>query len=97
MQKTKKVHKSRSYRILTVLAGFQPGGAHHHGPQQAHEDPGAGDEHYYNKYSKNYGVGGHDIHSHVKRRGLNIFKIPDLSLPPCTSLICIRKIPLREH
>ena len=40
------------YRILTILAAFQPGGAHHQGPQQAHEDPGAGDEHFYNNTVK---------------------------------------------
>ncbi len=49
--KTRKVHERQSYRILTVLAAFQPGGAHHQGPRQAHEDPGAEDEHFYNKYS----------------------------------------------
>ncbi len=32
------MHKRRSYRILTVLAVFQPGGAHHQGPRQAHVD-----------------------------------------------------------
>jgi hypothetical protein len=66
---TRKVHKRRSYRILTFLAAFQPGGAHHQGPQQAHEDPGAADEHFYNKYSKNYGVGGLQLQSCVMRRG----------------------------
>ena len=65
----RKVHKRRSYRILTFLAAFQPGGAHHQGPRQAHEDPGAGDEHLYNKYSKNYGVGGLQVQSYVMRRG----------------------------
>ena len=65
----RKVHKRRSYRILTFLAAFQPGGAHHQGPRQAHEDPGAGDEHFYNKYSKNYGVGGLQVQSYVMRRG----------------------------
>ncbi len=69
--KTRKVHKGRSYRILTVLAGFQPRGAHHQGPHQAHENPGAGDEHFYNKYIKNYGVGGLDVQSYVKKRGLS--------------------------
>ncbi len=32
-------------------------------------DPGAGDEHFYNKYSKNYGVGGLEVQSYVNRRG----------------------------
>jgi hypothetical protein len=27
--KTRKVHKRRRYRILTILAAFQPGGAHY--------------------------------------------------------------------
>jgi hypothetical protein len=54
----RKVHKRRRYRILTILAVFQPGGAHRQGPLQAHENPGAGDEHLNNKCSKNYGVGG---------------------------------------
>jgi len=54
--KTRRVNKRRSYRILTILAALQPGGAHHQGPQQAHEDPGAGDEHFYNKYCKNYSI-----------------------------------------
>jgi hypothetical protein len=66
--KTRKLHRRCSYRILTVLAAFQPGGAHHQGPQQAHEDPGAGDEHFYNKYCKNYGVGGLEVQFYVKRR-----------------------------
>jgi hypothetical protein len=65
----RKVHKRRGYHILTFLAAFQPGGAHHQGPRQAHEGPGAGDEHFYNKYSKNYGVGGLQVQSYVKRRG----------------------------
>ncbi len=58
---TRKVHKRRRYRILTILAALQPGGAHHQGPQQAHEDHGAGDEHLNNKCSKNYGVGGLEV------------------------------------
>jgi hypothetical protein len=58
---TRKVQKRRSYRILTFLAAFQPGGAHHQRPQQTHENHGAGDEHFYNKYSKNYGIGGFDV------------------------------------
>ncbi len=33
------------------------GGTHHQGPLQANEGPGAGDVHFYNKCSKNYGVG----------------------------------------
>ncbi len=65
----KKVDKRLRYRILTVLAAFQPWGAHHQGPQQAHENPGAEDEHFYNKYCKNYGVGGLEVQSYVKRRG----------------------------
>jgi hypothetical protein len=44
LMKTKKVDKRSSYSMLTVLAAFQPGGAHHQGPRQAHEDPGAGVE-----------------------------------------------------
>jgi hypothetical protein len=44
--KPRKVHNMRIYRILTVLAVFQPGGAHHQGPRQAYEDPGAGDENF---------------------------------------------------
>ena len=67
--KTREVHKRRSYRILTFLAAFQPGGAHHQGPWQAHEDPGAGDEHFYSKSSKNYGVGGLEVQSYAMRRG----------------------------
>jgi hypothetical protein len=68
--KTREVHRRRSYRILTILAAFQPGGAHHQGPQQAHEDPGAGDEHFYNRYCKNYSAGGLEVQSsYVKRRG----------------------------
>jgi hypothetical protein len=59
--KTRKVHKRCSYCILTVLPAVQPGGAHHQGPQQAHVDHGAGDEHFYNKYRKNYGVGGLEV------------------------------------
>jgi hypothetical protein len=66
--KTREVHKRRSYRILTILAVFQPGGAHCQGPLQAHEDPGAGDEHFYNKCSKNYGVGGLEVQTYVMRR-----------------------------
>ena len=54
----RKVHKRRSYRILTFLAAFQPGGAHHQGPRQAHEDPGVGDVLFSSKCIKNYGVGG---------------------------------------
>ncbi len=69
VMKTRKVLKRRIYRILTVLAVFQPGGAHHQGPRQAHEDPGAGDEHFFKKYSKNYGVGGLEVQSYVMRRG----------------------------
>jgi hypothetical protein len=42
--------------ILTVLVAVQPGGVHHQGPWQAHEGPGAGDELYYNKWSKIYGL-----------------------------------------
>jgi hypothetical protein len=42
---------------LTILAALQSGGAHHQGPGQAHENPGAGDEHFYNKCSKIYGLG----------------------------------------
>ncbi len=61
------MHKRHSYRILTILAAFQPGGAHHQGPQQVHEDPGAGDEHFYNKYCKNYSIGGLEVQSCVKR------------------------------
>jgi hypothetical protein len=41
---------------LTVLVALQLGGAHHQGPWQAHEVPGAGDELYYNKWSKIYGL-----------------------------------------
>jgi hypothetical protein len=67
--KTLKVDKRRSYRILTVLAVFQPGGAHHQGPRQAlHVDHGAGDENFYNKCSKNYGVGGLEVRIYVMRR-----------------------------
>ncbi len=66
--KTRKVHKRRRNRLLTVLAVFQPGGAHHQGPQQAHEDPGAGDENFYNKGSKSYGVGGLEVQTYVMRR-----------------------------
>ncbi len=66
--KTLKVHKKHSYRILTVLAVFQPGGAHHKGPRQAHEDPGVGDENFFNKCSKNYGVGGLEVQTYVSRR-----------------------------
>jgi hypothetical protein len=40
--RTRKVHKRRSDSILTILAAVQSWGAHHQGPQQAHEDPGAG-------------------------------------------------------
>ncbi len=54
--KTRKVHKRCSDRILTILAAVQPGEALHQGPRQAHEDPGAGDEHFYNKCSKIYGL-----------------------------------------
>ncbi len=60
-----------SYGILTILAVFQPGGAHHQGPRQAHEDPGEGDENFYNKCSKNYenyGVGGFEVQTYVMRR-----------------------------
>jgi hypothetical protein len=69
--KTRKVPKRRSYGILTILAVFQPGGAHHQGPRQAHEDPGAEDEHFYNKCSKNYksyGVRGFEVQTYVMRR-----------------------------
>jgi hypothetical protein len=55
--KTRKVHKRRSDPILTILVAVQPGGAHHQGPGQAHEDPGEGDEHFCNKCSKIYGLG----------------------------------------
>ncbi len=61
--------KRRSYRILTVLAAFQPGGAHHQGPRQAHEDPGAGEKYFFSKSSKNYGVGGLEVQFYVMRRG----------------------------
>jgi hypothetical protein len=70
--KTRKVHKRHSYRILTILAAFQPGGAHHQGPKQAHEDPGAGDGHFYNKYCKNYSIGGLEVQSCVKKRGHSV-------------------------
>jgi hypothetical protein len=69
--KTRKVHKRCSNSILTILAVFQPGGAHHQGPRQAHEDPGAGDENFCNKFSKdykNYGVGGFEVQTYVMRR-----------------------------
>jgi hypothetical protein len=66
--KTLKVKKRRSYRILPVLAVLQPGGAHHQGPLQAHVDHGAGDENFYNKCSKNYGVGGLEVQTYVMRR-----------------------------
>ncbi len=67
--KTKKVDQRGSYSILTVLAAFQPGGAHHQGPRQAHEDPSAGVEYFYSKSSKNYGVEGPEVQSYVMRRG----------------------------
>ncbi len=62
------MHKRRGYRILTILAVLQPGGAHRQGPLQAHENPGAGDEHLNNKCSKNYGVGGLEVQTKVMRR-----------------------------
>jgi hypothetical protein len=66
--KTRKVHKRRRYHILTILAAFHPGGAHHQGPRQAHEHPGAGDEYFYNKCIKNYGVVGLQVQTYVTRR-----------------------------
>ncbi len=57
LMKIRKVNKRRSDCILTILVAVQPGGAHHQGPRQAHEDPGAGDEHFYIKCSKIYGLG----------------------------------------
>ncbi len=51
------MHKRRSDPILSILVAVQPGGAHHQGPRQAQEDPGAGDEHFFNKCSKIYGLG----------------------------------------
>ncbi len=70
--KTRKVHKRRSYRILTVLAAFQPGGAHHQGPLQAHEDPGAGDENFYNKCIKNYDFGGLEVQTYVEKMSIHV-------------------------
>jgi hypothetical protein len=42
----------RLYRFWrsTARPGRQPGRAHHQGPRQVH--PGAGDEHFQNKYDK---------------------------------------------
>jgi hypothetical protein len=52
LNENKKSNKRRSDRILTILVAVQPGGAHHQGPRQAHKDPGAGDQHFYNKCSR---------------------------------------------
>jgi hypothetical protein len=55
--KARKVQNRCCDLKLTVLTAFLHGGAHHPGQRQAHEDPGAGDEHFNNKCSKFYGLG----------------------------------------
>ncbi len=68
------MHKRRSDSILFILVAVQPGGAHHQGPRQAHEDPGAGDQHFYNKCSKIYGLGRLEVQSYVIRRGQSCWR-----------------------
>ncbi len=54
-----RLQASRHGRTMRkILPAIEPGGAHHQGPLQAHENPGAGDVHFSNKCIKNYGVGG---------------------------------------
>ncbi len=67
--KTKKWTRGAATAYWPSWLPFRPGGAHHQGPRQAHEDPGAGDEHFYSKSSKNYGVAGHEVQSYAMRRG----------------------------
>jgi hypothetical protein len=61
--KNKQTHSSknkstRSYEICHSLQGSR----------QAHEDPDARDEHFYNKCSKNYGLGGLEVQTYIMRR-----------------------------